>query len=206
MKNFDVLQQAIKGDPASITDIVEQYTPLVHKFVDKYVWMSNEHSREDLVQEGKLGIVRAIETYDFRKSEFMTWVYPQVHGAVQSFARKELRRWPKEIVNVDQEEFGWHSKTYSNVYSDCESTESTLTEESVLRIQDIISNCAGSPTSKRAQIVCARFGLMGRTALRQGEVAKEFNMSKQAVNSHISKFSEKVRLKYPDLFQFVLGG
>ena len=62
MANIDLLQKAIKGDAKSITAIVEQYTPLVHKLVQKYAWMAPAHSREDLVQEGLLGIVKAIET------------------------------------------------------------------------------------------------------------------------------------------------
>ena len=201
MVNIEVLQKAVKGDPESITKVVDKYTPLIHKFVEKYSWMSQSHSKEDLVQEGVLGIIKAIDTFDFkRNTSFMTWVYPQVHGAVQSFARKEMRQWSKDIANweIDISEFA--------APTECESKNSVISSESALRIQDLISNCAGAPTSKRAQVVCARFGLMGRTALRQGEVAKEFNMSKQAVNSHISKFSEKVRKKYPDLFEFVLGG
>jgi RNA polymerase sporulation-specific sigma factor len=201
MTFVNVLQQAIKGDPRSITQVVKRYTPLVQKFVDKYAWMAQEHSREDMVQEGILGIVKAIETYDLSKNTtFMTWVYPQVRGAVQNFARKELRRWPKNIEPWE------HLDTDFVDIDSYELKESMLSSNSNMRIQDIITQCAGSPTSKRAQVVCARFGLLGRPPLRQGEVAKEFNMTKQAVNSHISSFSKKVREKYPDLFQFVVGG
>ena len=60
MADPNTLQSAIKGDPESITKIVKQYTPLVHKIVSKYCWMSPTHSREDLVQEGLLGVVKAV--------------------------------------------------------------------------------------------------------------------------------------------------
>ena len=87
MTQTEVLHKAVKGDSRSITKIVEQYTPLVHKIVNKYAWMSPTHAREDLVQEGLLGIVKAIETFDLtRGTRFMTWVYPQVRGAVQGVA------------------------------------------------------------------------------------------------------------------------
>ena len=97
MVTTDLLTRAIKGDARSITAIVNQYTPLVHKIVNKYAWMSPSHSREDLVQEGLLGVVKAIETFDLnRGTRFMTWVYPQVRGAVQGLARKD-NRMPKYL-------------------------------------------------------------------------------------------------------------
>ena len=54
-------------------------------------------------------------------------------------------------------------------------------------------------TSKRAKIVCARYGLLGQKPLPQGEVAAKFGMTKQAVNSHIARFSKIVREKMPEL-------
>jgi DNA-directed RNA polymerase specialized sigma subunit len=52
MTKAEVLHSAIKGDAKSISAIVQQYTPLVHKIVNKYAFMAPRHSREDLIQEG----------------------------------------------------------------------------------------------------------------------------------------------------------
>jgi RNA polymerase sporulation-specific sigma factor len=191
MSNKDLLQKAVKGDGRSITKIVEQYTPLVHKIVNKYAWMSPKHSREDLVQEGLLGIVRAIETFDLSRGyRFMTWVYPQVRGAVQSVARKD-NRLPKYPLSLEQSDWG-HNLEDTIQYEVQDEYKSNLVREI------IIAGC-GSVDSKRAQIVCDRFGLLGRKPLRQGEVALKYGMSKQAVNSHISRFSSIVRTKHPEL-------
>jgi len=35
--------------------------------------------------------------------------------------------------------------------------------------------------------------------MRQGELAKKYNMSKQAVNSHIARFSKIIRERHPEL-------
>jgi DNA-directed RNA polymerase sigma subunit (sigma70/sigma32) len=66
-------------------------------------------------------------------------------------------------------------------------------------IQKLIEDGCGSLNSKRAQIVCDRYGLLGRPAMRQGEVAAKYGMSKQAVNSHIARFTKIVREKHPEL-------
>lgn len=191
MAHADTLQKAVKGDARSITELVKQYTPLVHKIVNKYAWMSPSHSREDLVQEGLLGIVKAIETFEIeRGNRFMTWVYPQVRGAVQGIARKD-NRLPKYSLSLEQSDWS-HNLEDTNAYELKDDYANNL-------VRDIVLAGCGSLDSKRAQIVCDRYGLLGRKALRQGEVAAKHGMTKQAINSHIARFSKIVREKHPEL-------
>jgi RNA polymerase sporulation-specific sigma factor len=191
MSQIDLLQKAIKGDARSISAIVEQYTPLVQKIVNKYAWMSPSHSREDLVQEGLLGVVKAIETFDLtRGTRFMTWVYPQVRGAVQGVARRDLRL-PKYPLSLEQSD--WSNNLEDPVQFEVHD------EFTANFVKDIVIAGCGSVDSKRAQIVCDRYGLLGRKALRQGEVAKKHGMTKQAINSHIARFTRIVREKHPEL-------
>lgn len=191
MANTDLLQKAIKGDPRSITAIVKQYTPLVHKLVQKYAWMSPAHSKEDLVQEGLLGIVKAIETFDLSRGyQFMTWVYPQVRGAVQSVARKDSRM-PKYPLSLEQSDWG-------NNLEDAVQYE-VKDEYAANFVRNLLVTGCGSLESKRAQIVMDRYGLLGKKPLRQGEVATKYGMSKQAINSHIARFTKIVREKHPEL-------
>lgn len=190
-----ILEKAVKGDARSITAIVEQYTPLVHKIVNKYAWMSPSHSREDLVQEGLIGIVKAIETFDLNRGTcFMTWCYPQVRGAIQGVARKENRN-PKYMVDI------WDADSRRNLE---DPVKYELKEEYVENFAEklVVAGC-GSLTTKRAQIVCDRFGLLGKEPLRQGEVAQKYGMTKQAINSHIARFSKIIQEKHPELREYV---
>ena len=164
----ELLQKAVKGDARSITQLVQQYTPLVHKIVNRYAWMSPQHSREDLVQEGLLGIVKAIETFDLeRGTRFMTWVYPQVRGAVQGVARKD-NRLPKYPLSLEQSD-------WAKNLEDPDQYEVRDEYASGLIKKIVLAGC-GSLDSKRAQIVCDRYGLLGRKALRQGEVAANVSL------------------------------
>jgi RNA polymerase sporulation-specific sigma factor len=195
MTHTETLHKAVKGDPTSVTKIVEQYTPLVHKIVSKYAWMASSHSREDLVQEGLLGVVKALETFDLsRGTRFMTWVYPQVRGAVQGVARKE-KRLPKYTRSLEQSDWGGNLED-TNVYEVHDEFKANF-------VRDLIVSGCGSVDSKRAQIVCDRFGLLGRPALRQGEVAKKHGLTKQAVQSHLARFQKNIREKHPELEAFV---
>jgi RNA polymerase sporulation-specific sigma factor len=195
MVKADLLQKAVKGDARSITAIVKQYTPLVHKIVNKYAWMSPTHSREDLVQEGLMGIVKALETFDLdRGTRFMTWVYPQVRGAVQGVARRD-NRMPKYPLSLEQSDWGGNLE---------DSVQFEVQDEFKANfIHDIIVAGCGSVDSKRAQIVCDRYGLLGRKPLRQGEVAQKYGMTKQAINSHIARFSKIIRENHPELETYI---
>jgi len=191
MSNSTLFFDAVKGDAKAITEVVKQYTPLVHKIVNRYAWMSPQHSREDLVQEGILGIVRALETFDLnRKVAPMTWIYPQVRGAVQGVARRD-HRLPKYSLSLEQSD--WAKNLEDTVQYEVQD------EYRAGLVHDLIIAGCGSLESKRAQIVCDRYGLLGKEPLRQGEVAKKYGMTKQAINSHIARFTKIVREKHPEL-------
>ena len=191
MAQTDLLQKAVKGDARSISAIVEQYTPLVHKIVNKYAWMSPAHSREDLVQEGLLGVVRAIETFELdRGHKFMTWVYPKVRGAVAGQARKD-NKGPRYVYSLDQSDWGLNLED-TDQFEVQDDYESSL-------IHDLIIAGCGSVDSKRAQIVCDRYGLLGRKPMRQGEVAKKYGLTKQATQSYLARFKKLIQEKHPEL-------
>jgi RNA polymerase sigma factor (sigma-70 family) len=191
MSNDQIFYNAVKGDARAVTQVIKQYTPLVHKLVNKYAWMAPKHSREDLVQEGLMGIVKAIKTFDADQGcKPMTWIYPQVRGAVQGLARKENRN-PKYPLSLEQSDWSKNLEDPSQFEVHDEAVSG--------KVRDIVLAGCGSLDSKRAQIVCSRYGLLGEKELRQGEVAAKFGMSKQAINSHISRFSRIVREKHPEL-------
>jgi RNA polymerase sigma factor (sigma-70 family) len=195
MTTQDLFYAAVKGDAKAITAVVKQYTPLVHKIVNKYCWMSPSHSREDLVQEGLLGIVKAIETFDLSQNvKPMTWIYPQVRGAVQGVARKDNRA-PKYPLSLEQSDWAKNLEDPDRFEVKEEYTPDFA--------YDIVVAGCGSVNSKRAQIVCDRYGLLGREALRQGEVAKKHGMTKQAINSHIARFTKIIREKHPELHSLI---
>jgi len=147
------------------------------------------------VQEGLLGVVKALETFDLsRGTRFMTWVYPQVRGAVQGVARKE-KRLPKYTRSLEQSDWGGNLED-TNVYEVHDEFKANF-------VRDLIVSGCGSVDSKRAQIVCDRFGLLGRPALRQGEVARKHGLTKQAVQSHLARFQKNIREKHPELEAFV---
>ena len=197
MTKTELLHNAIKGDAKSINMVVKQYTPLVHKIVNHYAFMAPRHSREDLVQEGLIGIVKALRTFEPERGyQFMTWVYPQVRGAVTSLARKEQKN-PRYPLSLEQSD--WSSNLEDpNTFE----IRDEVLADTVKKL--VVAGC-GSLNSKRASIVCDRFGLLGRKPMRQGDVAKKYGLTKQAIQSHLARFHKTIREKHPELKGFIAG-
>jgi hypothetical protein len=209
--SVEILKKALNGDQKAAAAIIEQYAPLVYRMVNKYEFMTRGHSREDLVQEGCLGIHKALKTYDrnieLSAESWMTWVFWKVRDAVQSAARKESKH-PKYHLQIDssgevrsevatfQPFVRDSSSDYLGVFSYCE-------VNGLPPIKNIIIEGCGSLDSKGAKIVCSRFGLLGQKPLRNSEVAKKFGLSKQSVTGYISRFSRIIRERHPEFAELV---
>ena len=191
MADKETIKRAASGDQRALRSIIDQYTPLVHKMVNKYAFLAPAHSKEDLFQEGVIGLYKAIVAYDpNRPTCFMTLAFPTVRGAVQGAARREKKH-PKYALSLEQSDWDGNLE---------DKRESGTEYKSLLPLaEDLVVAGCGSTTSRRALMVCDRFGLMGHEPMRQGEVAQKWGITKQALQSQMSRFNKKIREDYPDL-------
>ena len=196
----ETFYDAVKGDPRATEQVVTQFTPLVHKWVRKYKFMGQDNVYDDLVQEGLLGILKAIKTFDLnylhkgKRIKPMTWIWWQVRGSVQGAARLQKKN-PKYALSLEQSDWGMNLED-TNVYELKEDRTS-------VDIKQLIIDGCGSLDSKRAQIVKDRFGLLGSKPMRQIDVAKKYGLTKQATNGHIARFSKIIREKHPKLRELI---
>lgn len=68
MENNALLKKAQSGDIEAINSILKEYSTLLDVNARKYYLLGGE--QEDLVQEGLLGLLKAIKAYDEKKSSF----------------------------------------------------------------------------------------------------------------------------------------
>lgn len=233
---IETLKLAMMGDNRSKEKIIGQYMPLVHKMVHAYKFLATDGTVDDMVQEGRIAINYALDTFnppgEITWESWMTWVYHKVRHGVQSTARKESRhnrylkndprKAPKggtpfnegskdssgretdsQYGNGEQIKVGLTGLTDSELIPWLDPADSgTLNynmEPSVPSISQIIIDGCGSLNSKKAQIVCKKFGLMGHKPMKSVEIARDFRMSKQSVSGYISRFSKTIREKHPEL-------
>jgi RNA polymerase sporulation-specific sigma factor len=195
MSELELIQKAKSGDQRALARVIKQYEPLVHKTARKYGWMASKHSYDDLIQEGRLGVFKAIQKFQPERGyKFMTLAFPCVRGAVQGLARKEKKH-PKFTTSYE-------SLKRSGKLEDPSISMEVSMDIPEGKVKEMMLEICGDLTSKRAQVLCDKFGLFGREELRNCEIAEKYGLSKQAVHSYVVKFSARARKLYPELAAF----
>jgi RNA polymerase sporulation-specific sigma factor len=195
-QELDLVAKAKQGDQRAITTLIRKYEPLIHKYAHKYGWMAPRHSYEDLVQEGRLAIYRAAMAFEPERGfRFLTLAFTYVRGGVQSVARRENRH-PRYTTSVEQTDL---AKRLEDPSQTQEITMDTPTQ----KVHDMMVEICGGLETKRAQILCDKFGLFGHKELRNVEIAEKYGLTKQAVQSYVVKFRNRARKLYPELEAYV---
>lgn len=163
-------------------EIIEKYKPLIHKLAYRYSHLVPQLSHEDLFQEGVIGLMDALETYDPNKgSTFMTWAYYKVMGGITS-CKKFNRKTPYNLekVQIDHEPF-------------------YLPEG---KIEKVLNTFAKKPLHR--EIIKLKFGLFGYPEMTSKQIAKELKVSKTLVDSALYEFKKRVRVNCPDLLKYIV--
>lgn len=165
-------------------EILKQYSPLVHKIAIRFEnrLFPDQVSHEDLVQEGKIGLLKAIRTYDPNyKTKFITWAYYKVLGAITSCKRKNDRKLP---IYVEDNSRG---------------IELPVIDEEELK--KVINTFASSQLSR--EVIFYRYGLFDYPELTSKEISEKFQIPKTKVDSILYRFRKKVKENCPELINYL---
>lgn len=192
----ELIVKAQQGCKKSQLQIINQYERLVHKLARKYGFTAASHTHDDLAQEGRIGLINAIRTYDpERGTRFMTWAYYQIRGSITSCGRSDRRQ-----------------PAYPQSLEDCQRAYNVPDPSQEMRVKEdlpagmietLLEDCCGGLHTKRAKVVIDRFGLFGNKELRNCEAAEKYGITKYAVNTHVYSFKRKAAEKFPHLEAYV---
>ncbi|EES90782.1 MULTISPECIES: sigma-70 family RNA polymerase sigma factor [Clostridium] len=87
MTNEELVELYQQGDKQALDSLIEQNKGIIYKLVNRfYVEKTNSIDREDLEQEGTIGLIIAARKYDFnneKKAKFITyaihWIYSKIN-------------------------------------------------------------------------------------------------------------------------------
>ena len=190
-KETEYFIAAEKGDEEARQKLILHNLRLVSHIVRKYY--ATAKNQEDLVSIGTIGLIKAVDTFKVSNgARFATYAARCIQNEILMHFRAQKKLAAEISLNdtIDVDRDG-NPLTYIDVISCDESlvsdVERKMSSARALRLIDT----ALSPREKK--IIVLRYGLGGRRAMTQREIAESLNISRSYVSRIEKSALEKLR-------------
>ncbi len=177
--NAQMYKDIAKGTKS--TDPVISNMRLVVYIAKQYQGMGL--SLDDLIQEGSIGLCRAVELYDEAKGKFSSyagmWIKATIRRALSDKSRMIRVPSHKSADEAAQVHVGQLDPTYQGSVNPEVDTVHTEGED-----QHEVNKLLNKLNSRQRQIIKMKFGI-DRDEMKTTEIAQELGLTVQAVNSNI---------------------
>ena len=174
----DLIVLAKNGDSVAIDEILNRFKHLVLAISRKYYLLGGD--REDLVQEGMIGLFKAINTFDTNKSDnFKSFAMRIVDREMISAIRREnanKNRILDESVLLDDVEL-LHEENYPEV--------DIISKESYKELSDEILH-ALSPLERKVVTLYLK-------GYQYVDIAKKLNKSPKSIDNALTRIKSKLK-------------
>lgn len=185
------LALAAQGDVQAGNILIERNLRLVAHIMKKYY--AQESDQEDLISIGTIGLIKAIRTYRPDKNiKLATYASRCIENEILMYFRSK-RKSSQDVSLSDYIETGNDGTALSLMDVVCEEDdllEQLDTRESTRQLYQEVEQVL---TEQERQVIIYRYGLYGRPAQRQREVAKSLGISRSYVSRIEKRALEKLR-------------
>lgn len=182
---------AAEGDENARQKLILHNLRLVAHIIRKYY--SSNRNQDDLVSIGTIGLVKAVDSFRPETgTRFATYAAKCIQNEILMYfrAQKKLNNEISinETIDVDRD---GNPLTYIDVIC----SEGNLSEEVDIKLkkQKLLRLVDTHLTERERQIIVMRYGLSGRTALTQREVADLLGISRSYVSRIEKSVLERLR-------------
>ena len=185
------LALAANGDLDARNILIERNLRLVAHIMKKYYAASAD--QEDLISIGTIGLIKGISTFDQSKgARLATYAARCVENEILMYFRS-MKKSAQDVSLSDYIETGSDGAALSLmdvVSDDCDLQEQVMNRESIALLQVAMNRCL---TEQEREVLTLRYGLQGKTPLRQREVAETCGISRSYVSRIEKRALSKLR-------------
>ena len=185
------LALAAQGDLEARNVLIERNLRLVAHIMKKYYTQTAD--QEDLISIGTIGLIKGISTFDDSKGvRLATYAARCVENEILMYFRSQ-RKSSQDVSLSDYIESGSDGAALSlmDVVAEEGDLLETISDREMLRaLERAVHACL---TEQEKQVIALRYGLGGKTPLRQREVADITGISRSYVSRIEKRALEKLR-------------
>ena len=184
-----------KGDLEARNELIEHNLRLVAHIAKKY--QSPEHDPDDLISTGIIGLIKGVMTFDCTKNNRLaTYAARCIENELLMLLRtkKKLSREisMQERIGTDQD--GRELRLMDILESEpVDILEEMEQEKNILRLRECLERVLDG---RELQVICERYGLLGRKERTQREIAKELGISRSYVSRIEKRAVERLREEF----------
>ncbi|MBR2047231.1 MAG: RNA polymerase sporulation sigma factor SigK [Oscillospiraceae bacterium] len=174
------LNLATQGDQDARNVLIERNLRLVAHIMKKYY--ASESDQDDLISIGTIGLIKAVSTYRMDKNiRLATYASRCIENEILMHFRSRKKS-SQDVSLSDYIESGTDGNALSLmdvIREDDDLLDRIMVKEDVRRVRSAVQDCL---SDQERQVICLRYGLEGRTAQRQREVAQAIGISRSYVS------------------------
>ncbi|WP_027625749.1 sigma-70 family RNA polymerase sigma factor [Clostridium lundense] len=196
MTNEELVQLYQHGDKQALSKLIEQNTGIVYKLANKfYVEDTNSIDKEDLEQEGFIGLMIAAEKYDFnnpKKAKFTTyavhWIYSKINRYI---TQKNTNEETSLNTPIGKDEDAEIMDTLKSADYSFENVEERIYNQQLRKeLEEVIME---HNTLKEREILKLRYGWNGNKSMTLYEVGQVFGTTLEKVRYTENTALRKIR-------------
>lgn len=195
MTNEELVQLYQQGNNSVLNDLIEQNTGIVYKMVNRFYINSNSIDKEDLFQEGCMGLMLAAKKYNFnnpKKCKFITYAVYWINQKINRFI--STRNTSEEIsletpINNDK------STALKDTLKDNVDIEYTCIENlyNAELKQDLYSSMYKVNTLREREVLEFNYGLCCTIPMEMKEIGELLKISYERVRQEKERGFRKLR-------------
>lgn len=181
------------GDRAARAKLIEHNLRLVAHIIKKYY--GNSAEQDDLISIGTIGLIKAVSTFNYEKgARFATYASRCIENEILMYFRNK-KKYAQDVSFTEPIDSDKDGNTLSLI--DIMADERSVAEdiEDKLRNEKLYKVIDGALSEREKEIVYLRYGLDGRRAYTQREVANHLGISRSYVSRIEKKALETLREK-----------
>lgn len=188
------LRKAKDGDVQARNKLVEHNMRLVAHIIKKYYALDPD--RDDLISIGTIGLIKAVNTFDVDKgARLATYAARCIENEILMYFRSTRKN--SSVISIN-DPIETDSEGNPLTLMDIVCTEDTIADDidTAIKSEKLYRLVEELDDEREKEIIINRYGLYGKEAKTQKEIAKQLKISRSYVSRIEKKVLEKLRKKF----------